>query len=120
MSEAQIQDLDRRLTALTQEVNSLKAQVAGVGTAQAAIAQIYTRLDTFAETTNNNFTQVTQRFDRIEGRLGQVEARLGQVEVRLGQVEGRLEQVEVTQETHTQLLNEIIRILRDRNGGTGI
>ncbi|MCC5638744.1 hypothetical protein LC593_23495 [Nostoc sp. CHAB 5844] len=85
MSEVQIQEIYRRLSTLETEVNSLKAQVGGIGTSQAAIAQIYTRLDRFAEVTNSNLAQVTERFDRVEGKL-----------------------------------DEILRILRDRNGGTGI
>ncbi|MBW4558738.1 MAG: hypothetical protein KME59_22975 [Trichormus sp. ATA11-4-KO1] len=81
MSETQIQDLDRRLTALTQEVNSLKTQIGVVGTTQYAVVQI---LD-------------------------------------------RLERVETTQARHSNQLdnlqinvNEILRILRDRNGGSGL
>ena len=42
---SQIQELDRRLTALTQEVNSLKTQIGVVGTTQYAVVQILDRLE---------------------------------------------------------------------------
>jgi tetrahydromethanopterin S-methyltransferase subunit G len=105
MTEAQIQDIYRRLGTLEQEVSNIKLITGTVGTSQAAIAQIYTRLDTFVETTNSNFVQVTQRFDRIEGRLERVEA-----------VQANHTEILTS---HTEMLNEILRILRDRNGGSG-
>ncbi|MBG1268108.1 hypothetical protein [Nostoc sp. WHI] len=64
----------------------------------ATIVQIYSRLDTFAETTNNNFAQISRRFDRVEA----------------------------AQTEQSQQLAEILRILRDayggklRNGGSGL
>jgi uncharacterized small protein (DUF1192 family) len=99
MSDAQIQELDRRLTALTQEVNNLKAQMGVVGTSQAAIAQIYTRLDTFAEATNANFEQVSRRFERIERTQVVHSAQLNDLQVGVAQ---------------------ILEILRDHNGGSGL
>lgn len=98
MSDA-LEELTRRIATLETEVNSLKAQVGTIGTSQAAIAQIYTRLDNFAEVTNNNFEQVTRRFDRVENRL---------------------QGIEQTQASQSAQLSEILRILRDRNGGSGI
>ncbi|MBG1261062.1 hypothetical protein [Nostoc commune] len=92
MTEAQIQDIYSRLDSLTSEVNSLKLLTGTIGTSQAAIAQIYSRLDTFAETTNSNFAQISRRFDRVE----------------------------TVQAEQSQQLAEILRILRDRNGGSGL
>lgn len=85
MTDAQIEDINSRLDALAQRVSSLEILTGTIGTSQAAIAQIYTRLDRFAEVTNSNFGEVTERFDRVEGKL-----------------------------------DEILRILRDRNGGSGL
>ncbi|MCC5638586.1 hypothetical protein LC593_22680 [Nostoc sp. CHAB 5844] len=99
MTEAQIEDINSRLDALTQRVNSLELLTGTIGTSQAAIAQIYSRLDRFAETTNSNFEQVTRRFDRIEQTQATHSAQLNNLEANVG---------------------EILRILRDRNGGTGI
>ena len=92
MTEAQIQDIYSRLDSLTSEVNSLKLLTGTIGTSQAAIAQIYSRLDTFAETTNSNFAQISRRFDDVE----------------------------TVQAQQSQQLAEILRILRDRNGGSGL
>ncbi len=50
----------------TQKVNSLELLIGAMGTSQVAIAQIYNRLDTFAETTSDNFVQVTGRFDQSD------------------------------------------------------
>lgn len=94
-----IEELNRRIATLETEVNSLKVQMGIVGTSQAAIAQIYSRLDNFAEVTNNNFEQVTRRFDRVENRL---------------------QGIEQTQASQSAQLSEILRILRDRNGGSGV
>lgn len=103
MTEAQIQDIYSRLDNLTTEVNSLKTQIGVVGTTQYAVVQILDRLERIEETTNNNFAQVTQRFERIEGRLEQFEANTNR-----------------TLASHTVLLEEVLRILRDRNGGSGL
>ncbi len=92
MTEAQIQDIYSRLDSLTSEVNSLKLLTGTIGTSQAAIAQIYSRLDIFAETTNSNFAQISRRFDDVE----------------------------TVQAQQSQQLAEILRILRDRNGGSGL
>lgn len=92
MTESQIEDIYSRLNTLTQKVNSLELLTGTIGTSQAAIAQIYSRLDNFAETTNNNFAQISRRFDRIE----------------------------TVQAEQSQQLAEILRILRDRNGGSGL
>jgi len=99
MTESQIEDIYSRLNTLTQKVNSLELLTGTIGTSQAAIAQIYSRLDTFAETTNSNFAQISRRFDRVEARF---------------------DHVETVQAEQSQQLSEILRILRDRNGGTGI
>jgi ABC-type transporter Mla subunit MlaD len=99
MTEAQIQDIYSPLDSLTSEVNSLKLLTGTIGTSQAAIAQIYSRLDTFAETTNSNFAQISRRFDRVEARF---------------------DHVETVQAEQSQQLAEILRILRDRNGGSGL
>ncbi len=100
------ENINARLDALTQRVNSLELLTGTLGTSQVAIAQIYSRLDNFADTTNDNFGQISERFDRVEGRLERVEATQAQ-------------HTEVLA-SHTQLLNEILRILRERNGGSGI
>lgn len=92
MTEAQLQDIYSRLDSLTSEVNSLKLLTGTIGTSQVAIAQIYSRVDTFAEATNSNFAQISQRFDRVES----------------------------VQAEQSQQLAEILRILRDRNGGSGL
>jgi len=92
MTESQIEDIYSRLNTLTQKVNSLELLTGTIGTSQAAIAQIYNRLDTFAETTNNNFAQISGRFDRVEA----------------------------VQAEQSQQLAEILRILRDRNGGSSL
>lgn len=113
MTEAQIEDIYSRLDSLTSEVNSLKLLTGTIGTSQAAIAQIYSRLDTFAETTNSNFAQISRRFDRIENRFDGVEARFDRIET-------RFERVETIQAEQSQQLAEILRILRDRNGGSGL
>ncbi|MEA5504432.1 hypothetical protein VB735_15170 [Halotia wernerae UHCC 0503] len=110
MSEVQIQDIYRRLGTLEQEVSNIKLITGTVGTSQAAIAQIYTRLDTFVETTNSNFVQVTQRFDRIEGRLERLQT---DTTARFNEVDNRLDAL-------SSDVGEILRILRDRNGGSGI
>jgi ABC-type transporter Mla subunit MlaD len=106
MSEAQIEDIYSRLNTLTQKVNNLELLAGTIGTSQAAIAQIYSRLDTFAGTTNTNFAQISRRFDRAEERLDRVEA--------------RLDRIEIVQSQQSQQLSEILQILRDRNGGTSI
>ncbi|MBW4558737.1 MAG: hypothetical protein KME59_22970 [Trichormus sp. ATA11-4-KO1] len=110
MSEAQIQEIYRRLGTLEQEVSNIKLITGTVGTSQAAIAQIYTRLDTFVEATNSNFVQVTQRFDRIEGRLERLQT---DTTARFNEVDNRLDAL-------SSDVGEILRILRDRNGGSGI
>ncbi|MBD2303612.1 hypothetical protein [Nostoc sp. FACHB-190] len=74
MTDAQLEDINSRLDALTQRVGSLELLTGTIGTSQVAIAQI---LNTQAE-----HTQILN--------------------------------------AHTQLLNEILRILRDRNGGSGL
>lgn len=106
MTEAQIQDIYSRLDSLTSEVNSLKLLTGTIGTSQAAIAQIYSRLDTFAETTNSNFAQISRRFDGVEARFDRMET--------------RFDRVETVQAEQSQQLTEILRILRDRNGGSGL
>lgn len=106
MTDTQIQDIYARLDSLTSEVNSLKLLTGAIGTSQVAIAQIYDRLDTFAETTSNNFAQVTGRFDRIEGRLERIE----NSQLRHS---NQLDNLQVN-------VDEILRILRDRNGGSGL
>ncbi|MEH2373454.1 hypothetical protein [Nostoc sp.] len=87
-----MEDIYSRFNTLTQKVNSLELLTGTIGTSQAAIAQIYSRLDTFAETTNSNFAQISQRFDCVE----------------------------TVQAEHSQQFAEILRILRDRNGGSGL
>jgi len=106
MTESQIEDIYSRLNTLTQKVNNIELLTGTIGTSQAAIAQIYSRLDTFAETTNSNFAQISRRFDRVEARFDRVEA--------------RFDHVETVQAEQSQQLTEILRILRDRNGGTSI
>lgn len=81
MTEAQLEALNRRITTLETEVNSLKTQIGVVGTTQYAVVQILDRL----ERVENNQAVQSQ-----------------------------------TLANHTQLLNEILRILRDRNGGSGL
>jgi ABC-type transporter Mla subunit MlaD len=68
MSETQIQDLDRRLTALTQEVNSLKAQVGVVGTTQYAVVQILDRLER-VETTQ---AQHSNQLDNLQVNVNEI------------------------------------------------
>ncbi|MBW4674697.1 MAG: hypothetical protein KME52_11905 [Desmonostoc geniculatum HA4340-LM1] len=99
MTDAQLEDINTRLAALTQRVNSLEILTGTIGTSQAAIAQIYSRLDNFAETTNSNFAQVTRRFDRQDERFNSIDNDLNQLKTDVA---------------------EILRILRDRNGGSGI
>lgn len=59
---------------------------------QVAIAQVYSRLDTFGETTNSNFAQISQRFDHVE----------------------------TVQAEQSQQLTEILQMLCDRNAGSGL
>lgn len=99
MTEAQIQDIYTRLDSLTTEVNSLKTQIGVVGTTQYAVVQILDRLERLEETTNNNFNQITNRFDRQDERFNSVNNRLDLLSSDVAQ---------------------ILRILRDRNGGTGL
>ncbi|MEH2167437.1 MAG: hypothetical protein V7K41_12335 [Nostoc sp.] len=99
MTESQIEDIYSRLNTLTQKVNNLELLTGTIGTSQVAIAQIYSRLDNFAEATNSNFAQISQRFDRVETRF---------------------DRVETIQAEQSQQLAEILRILRDRNGGSGL
>lgn len=99
MTETQLEALNRRIATLETEVNSLKTQMGIVGTSQAAIAQIYTRLDNFAEVTNRNFEQVSRRFERIERTQVVHSAQLNDLQVGVSQ---------------------ILEILRDRNGGSGL
>ncbi|MDJ0677329.1 MAG: hypothetical protein QNJ36_18440 [Calothrix sp. MO_167.B42] len=107
------ENINARLDALTQRVNNLELVTGTFGTSQVAIAQIYSRLDNFADATNNNFSQISERFDRVEGRLRAIETTQAEhTEVLASHTEALA--------SHTQLLNEILRILRDRNGGSGI
>lgn len=99
MTEAQIQDIYSRLDSLTTEVNSLKTQIGVVGTTQYAVVQILDRLERIEETTNNNFNQITNRFDRQDERFNNVDSRLDSLSSDVAQ---------------------ILRILRDRNGGSGL
>ena len=99
MTEAQIQDIYTRLDSLTTEVNSLKTQIGVVGTTQYAVLQILDRLERLEETTNNNFNQITNRFDRQDERFNSVDNRLDSLSSDVAQ---------------------ILRILRDRNGGSGL
>jgi ABC-type transporter Mla subunit MlaD len=99
MTEAQIQDIYTRLDSLTTEVNSLKTQIGVVGTTQYAVVQILDRLERLEETTNNNFNQITNRFDRQDERFNSVDNRLDSLSSDVAQ---------------------ILRILRDRNGGSGL
>lgn len=99
MTEAQIQDIYSRLDSLTTEVNSLKTQIGVVGTTQYAVVQILDRLEQIEATTNNNFNQITNRFDRQDERFNSVDNRLDSLSSDVAQ---------------------ILRILRDRNGGSGL
>lgn len=99
MTEAQIQDIYSRLDSLTTEVNSLKTQIGVVGTTQYAVVQILDRLERLEATTNNNFNQITNRFDRQDERFNSVDNRLDSLSSDVAQ---------------------ILRILRDRNGGSGL
>ncbi|MEH1870740.1 hypothetical protein [Nostoc sp.] len=95
MTEAQIQDIYSRLDSLTSEVNSLKLLTGTIGTSQVAIAQI---LNTQIEHTQilNSHTQLlnsqTQLLNSHTTDLTQLKSDVG----------------------------EILRILRDRNGGSGL
>lgn len=99
MTEAQIQDIYSRLDSLTTEVNSLKTQIGVVGTTQYAVVQILDRLERLEATANNNFNQITNRFDRQDERFNSVDNRLDSLSSDVAQ---------------------ILRILRDRNGGSGL
>jgi archaellum component FlaC len=99
MTEIQIQDIYSRLDSLATEVNSLKTQIGVVGTTQYAVVQILDRLERLEETTNNNFNQITNRFDRQDERFNSVDNRLDSLSSDVAQ---------------------ILRILRDRNGGSGL
>ncbi|MEH1768641.1 hypothetical protein [Nostoc sp.] len=99
MTEAQIQDIYTRLDSLTTEVNSLKTQIGVVGTTQYAVVQILDRLERLEATANNNFNQITNRFDRQDERFNSVDNRLDSLSSDVAQ---------------------ILRILRDRNGGSGL
>ncbi|MBN3871949.1 hypothetical protein [Nostoc sp. JL33] len=95
MTDAQIQDIQARLDSLTIEVNSLKAQIGVVGTTQYAVVQILDRLE---------------RVENTQARHS-----------------NQLERVENTQARHSNQLDnlqgnvaEILRILRDRNEGSGV
>lgn len=120
MTESQMEDIYSQLNTLTQKVNSLELLTGTIGTSQAAIAQIYSRLDTFAETTSNNFTQVTQRFDSIENRLSRIESTQSNHGEALGLHSQVLNNHTQVLNSHTELLNAILDILRDRNGGSGL
>jgi len=95
MTEAQIQDIYSRLDSLTSEVNSLKLLTGTIGTSQVAIAQI---LNTQQEHTQipNSHTQLLNSHTRL---LNSHTADLTQLKSDVG---------------------EILRILRDRNGGSGL
>jgi prefoldin subunit 5 len=95
MTEAQIQDIYSRLDSLTSEVNSLKLLTGTIGTSQVAIAQI---LNTQQEHTQilNGHTQLLNSHTRL---LNSHTADLTQLKSDVG---------------------EILRILRDRNGGSGL
>ena len=95
MTEAQIEDIYSRLDSLTSEVNSLKLLTGTIGTSQVAIAQI---LNTQQEHTQilNSHTQLLNSHTRL---LNSHTADLTQLKSDVG---------------------EILRILRDRNGGSGL
>jgi chromosome segregation ATPase len=113
MTEAQIQDIYTRLDSLTVEINSLKTQIGVVGTTQYAVVQILDRLERLETTTNNNFNQITNRFDRQDERFNSAESRMERVENAQVQHSFQLDNLQVN-------VNEILRILRDRNGGSGL
>lgn len=99
MTEAQIQAIYTRLDSLTVEINSLKTQIGVVGTTQYAVVQILDRIERLETTTNNNFNQITNRFDRQDERFNSVDNDLNQLKTDVA---------------------EILRLLRDRNGGSGL
>jgi hypothetical protein len=102
MTEAQIQDIYSRLDSLTSEVNSLKLLTGTIGTSQVAIAQILNTQQEHTQILNghtqllNSHTQLLNSHTRL---LNSHTADLTQLKSDVG---------------------EILRILRDRNGGSGL
>lgn len=80
MTQAQIEDIYRRLDSLTAEVNSLKLLTGTIGTTQVALTQILNTQSTHTQVLNNHtellnahttdLTQINTKLDRILEILG--------------------------------------------------
>lgn len=92
MSDTAIEDLYRRLNALTEEVNTLKIQAGTIGTSQVAISEILSLLIVLSSEFREFRTTTNTRLANQTDDLTQLRS-------------------DVT---------EILRILRDRNGGSGL
>ncbi|WP_193200753.1 hypothetical protein [Nostoc sp. MG11] len=99
MSDTAIEDIYRRLNALTEDVTSLKIQAGTIGSTQVAVAQnlnlliaLAGELREFKATTNNDLTL-------LKTDVGQLKTDVSELKTNV---------------------NEILRILRDRNGGSGL
>ncbi|MBD6620022.1 hypothetical protein FNW02_30560 [Komarekiella sp. 'clone 1'] len=106
MTDTAIEDIYRRLNSLTEDVNTLKIQAGTIGTSQVAIAEILNLLITlsseFREFRTTTNTRLANQTDVLNSHT-------------------------IVLSNHTDDLNqlktdvaEILRILRDRNGGSGL
>jgi archaellum component FlaC len=106
MSDTAIEDIYRRLNALTGDVNTLKIQAGTIGTSQVAIAEILNLL--IALSSEFREFRTTTNID-----IGLLKTDVSELKAGMREVKADLRQV-------SNDVTEILRILRDRNGGSGI
>jgi chromosome segregation ATPase len=113
MSDTAIEDIYRRLNSLTEDVTSLKIQAGTIGTTQVAVAQnlnlliaLTGEVREFKATTNADLTL-------LKTDVGQLKADVSQLKTEMREVKADLRQV-------SNDVTEVLRILRDRNGGSGL
>jgi archaellum component FlaC len=100
--DIRFEDIYRRLNTLTEDVTDLKIQAGNIGTLQVAVAR-----------TLNMVTALTSEVTEQKADIRQLKADVGQLKTDMREVKADLRQV-------TNDVSEILRILRDRNGGTGL
>ncbi|MCC5640826.1 hypothetical protein LC593_34380 [Nostoc sp. CHAB 5844] len=102
MSDTAIEDIYRRLNALTEDVNNLKIQAGTIGSTQVAVAQ-----------TLSLVTALTSEVREQKTDIRQLKTDVAELKTEMREVKADLRQV-------SNDVTEILRILRDRNGGSSL
>lgn len=92
MTDTTIEDIYRRLNALTEDVNNLKIQAGTIGSTQVAVAQNLNLLIALTAEMREFKTNTNADLSLLKADVSELKTNV----------------------------NEILRILRDRNGGSGL